>query len=263
MRVTNGDAQIDVRIDGDDGETIVLLHGFPLAKEIWNAQAERLASAFRVVRLDLRGMGASSIPDGPYLMETLAGDVAAVLDAIGSESTSIAGHSAGGYVALAFARMYTERVKRLALICSRLQADSPEQARARFELADRADGEGRIDAVVSTYVPRLTAPQTASRQPEIVERLTAIAQRTSPHGAAAFLRGIALRSASDDIAPELTMPVLALFGEADAIVSLDEAHCIARAFPNAESAIAGHSGHVPMLEEPEYTSAALGEWMRR
>ncbi|HLI95248.1 MAG TPA: alpha/beta fold hydrolase, partial [Candidatus Baltobacteraceae bacterium] len=92
------------------GDPIVLIHGFPVTRDVWDAQAARLASRMRVIRPDLRGMGRSSVPDGPYLMETLAGDVAAVLDALGIDRACIVGHSLGGYVAMAFCRMYSERV---------------------------------------------------------------------------------------------------------------------------------------------------------
>ena len=71
--------------------------------------------------------------------EELAGDLAAILDAMAIERAAIVGHSLGGFVALAFARMYTERVTRLALICSRLAADSPEIAGFRNDLADRLE----------------------------------------------------------------------------------------------------------------------------
>ncbi len=114
-------ARIDVRVDGTQRRArVVLIHGFPLTREIWDAQADALAQRYRVVRPDLRGTGKSSAPEGPYLMERLAADVAALLDALGIERVAIAGHSMGGYVALAFARMFTERVSRLALVCSRL-----------------------------------------------------------------------------------------------------------------------------------------------
>ena len=105
MRVRVDDAEIDVAIEGS-GKPIVLLHGFPLTREIWESQRS-LASQFTVIRPDLRGMGTSTGDTGPYLMEVLAGDVASVLDACGIERCAIAGHSAGGYVALAFARRFS------------------------------------------------------------------------------------------------------------------------------------------------------------
>lgn len=253
-------AEIDVIADGN-GDAIVLIHGFPLTREIWNSQAAELAQAHRAIRPDLRGMGRSSVTDGPYLMETLAGDIAAVLDNLSIDRAAIAGHSLGGFVALAFARMYTERVTRLALVCSRLAADSPEIAGFRNELADRLEREDSIEPAVEAYVPRLLSAESLRSNPELVERVRAIVRTLAPRGAAAMLRGMAQRGDSYDIAAELRMPVLIAAGAADGVVSLEEAREMVRAFPAAQLHVMERSGHLPMLEEPAALTAALREFL--
>ena len=256
MRVTVDDAVIDVATDGK-GDAIVLLHGFPVTREFWDESAAQLAERNLVVRPDLRGMGLSSAPDGPYLMETLAGDVAAVLDTLGIARAAIVGHSLGGYVAMAFCRMYSERVTKLALVCSRLAADSPEAAADREMLADRAESEGRIDAIVDAYMPKLFAESTLRQRPQLVERAREIARKNGVHGAAAMLRGMAQRVESYDIAEELEMPVLILCGGSDRIVPAAEAEEMRRAFPHAALQSVSGAGHLPMLEEPEALTRAL------
>lgn len=248
MRVTVDDATIDVEIDGS-GDAIVLIHGFPLARDIWDYQAQELARNALVIRPDLRGMGRSSVPEGPYLMETLAGDIAAILDAIGVERASIAGHSLGGYVGMAFCRMYSERVARLALICSRLQGDTPQAAQGREELADRAEREG-IGVVIDAYLPRLFAPSTFAAAPAVIARAREIARRNDARGAAAMLRGMAQRVDATDIAEELSMPVRIIAGSQDQVVPAVESDSMAAAFPNARLHRLEGSGHVPMMEEP-------------
>src|ERR1700681_5096248 len=62
---------------GGAGVPVVLLHGFPLDRTVWNEQLAAFAAAgARVIRVDLRGCGESEPSDGPALMEALAGDVA-------------------------------------------------------------------------------------------------------------------------------------------------------------------------------------------
>jgi len=63
MQLTIDDVRLDV-LDEGRGDAIVLLHGFPLAKEAWDAQAAQLAKRARVIRIDLRGLGKSSVPMG-------------------------------------------------------------------------------------------------------------------------------------------------------------------------------------------------------
>jgi len=261
MRVTVDEATIDVATDGK-GDAIILIHGFPLTREIWDAQAAQLAQNKLVIRPDLRGMGASSVPDGPYLMETLAGDIAAVLDAMGIERAAIVGHSLGGYVAMAFCRMYTERVTQLALVCSRLAADTEQTAQMREDLADRAEREGRVDAIADAYVPRLFAPSTLEKRPQIVERVREMACSLNPRGAAAMLRGMAQRVGSYDIAEELGMPVFIVAGDADQVVPRAEAEQMRGAFPRAVLKVVQDSGHLPMLERPDELTRVLLEFVQ-
>src|ERR1700694_1294073 len=81
---------------GGPGTPVVLLHGFPLDRTVWDEQRDALAAA-RVIRVDLRGCGESEPSDGPALMEVLAGDLAGVLDALQVERAALAGHSIGGH----------------------------------------------------------------------------------------------------------------------------------------------------------------------
>ncbi len=255
--LVHDDVRIDTRIDGSGDEAVVLIHGFPLAKEIWNAQIEMLARAHRVVAVDLRGMGGSSVVAGPYLMETLAGDVAAVMDHFSIDRATIVGHSLGGYVSLAFARMYVERVARLALICSRVIADTSPIANGRNDLASRLETSGSISEVLEKNVPALFAPNTLENRPELVRHARKIAESNTARGLAAMLRGMAVRSSSEDIAPELGMPVLAVGGGADPVVPHEETERIGRLFPNVHVEWMPASGHLPMMEEPERLALVL------
>ena len=179
MQVSMDDATIELDERGD-GDVIVLLHGFLLTRDIWSAQVDALARTHRVIAADLRGCGGSSAPHGPYLMESLAGDVAALLDALRIERATIIGHSMGGYVALAFARMYAERVRRLALIGSTTAADTSERAQWREELARETEATNSIGPAFAFYSPRLFAPGAPTM---LHERVAAIAHKNGPIGA--------------------------------------------------------------------------------
>ncbi len=257
MRVAVDGAQLDVD-DRGSGDAIVLLHGFPLTREIWNAQADALSKTHRVVLPDLRGMGRSSAPHGPYLMEALAGDIAAALDALGIERATIVGHSLGGYVALAFARMYVERVSRLALVGARLGEDTPERARDREALADRIEAASSIEPAVEAFLPQMLGPDAP---PDLRARVGGIMRESGPIGAAAMLRGMAVRSSSEDIAGDIGVPVLVIAGASDPYLRPAEAAATAAAFPSGRLMTFERSGHLPMLEEPEQTNATLAGWL--
>src|ERR1700681_3415798 len=134
---------------GGAGVPVVLLHGFPLDRTVWNEQLAALAAAgARVTRGDPRGCGESEPSDGPALMEALAGDVAGVLDALQVERAALVGHSIGGYVALAFFRMYEERVAGLALVASHVAEDASRNANADPAQRELAAGPGGPPAAV-------------------------------------------------------------------------------------------------------------------
>ncbi|HYL26571.1 MAG TPA: alpha/beta hydrolase [Candidatus Nitrosotalea sp.] len=260
--LTDDGARIDAIISGKEhDDAVVLIHGFPLTRDIWKHQADALARSFCAVRPDLRGAGTSSSTEGPYLMERLAGDVAALLDALGIGRAAMIGHSMGGYVAMAFARMFGERVTRLALVASRLRADTPDEAAAREMLAARIEREGSIEPLVEAYLPRLLGPQTAQKESQVVERAYEIARANAVAGAVATLRGIALRPTSEDIAEDLDLPVMVIAGAQDRVVPLEEARAMAARFPHASFVTCAQSGHLPMMEEPAFVTETLLGWL--
>ena len=58
--------------DIGNGPAVVLLHGFPLTRDMWKPQEEALARPFRLITPDLRGFGESDVPEGPYSMALFA-----------------------------------------------------------------------------------------------------------------------------------------------------------------------------------------------
>jgi 3-oxoadipate enol-lactonase len=235
------------------GAPVVLLHGFPFSHHIWDAQIETLARTSRVIAPDLRGMGESGAPPGPYLMENLASDVAGILDALEVERASIAGHSMGGYVALAFFRMFAERVSSLALVCSRVEADDPQTAQARMRLADRLEREG-MQPALDAYLPRVLAPGAPA---QTVAAAAGIMRAQNARGAAAMLRGAALRASSEDLLDELTLPVLLVCGSQDSISPPPVNRVLAARLARARVEVIQRSAHLPMLEAPPGLDAAL------
>jgi 3-oxoadipate enol-lactonase len=254
---------------GGSGVPIVLLHGFPLDRTVWDEQRDALAPA-RVVRIDLRGCGESEPSDGPALMEALAGDVAGVLDALGIERAAIAGHSIGGYVALAFFRMYAERVAGLALVASHIAADasranggSDEQralAAGRDTLAARLESDGTMDAAIESYLPRYFAPHVYRDRPDLVERARIVMARQDPGGSAQRIRGMKECVAGDDLLDDIRIPALVIAGAEDHYLKPETLRETAARIAGATFVELPAVGHLPMYEAPEQTTIALASW---
>src|SRR5215203_7433390 len=130
---------IDMSYDdtGGSGAALVLLHGFPFDCSMWQGQAAALGGEFRVVAPDLRGSGGTTLGMGDVTMETLAEDVAALLDELSLGRVILGGLSMGGYVAFEFFRKFPERVRALVLADTRPQADTDEARHTREGNAQR------------------------------------------------------------------------------------------------------------------------------
>ena len=98
-------------------ETLLLLHAAMGNSQRWFSWMPALVRKFRVVRMDLRGHGASQVPapEAAFSLAQLVGDAVALLDRLGCASAHVVGNSAGGYVAQRLALEHGSRVKTLAL----------------------------------------------------------------------------------------------------------------------------------------------------
>ena len=136
------------------GLPLVLIHGFPLDHTTWDEVAPLLEEGFDLIVPDLRGFGESDLMEADDSIIGFATDIAGLLTHLDLQKAFLAGHSMGGYVALAFAREYPERVSGLAMISSQARADSPQAKEGRYTTADQVLNQG-VDVLVEALTPKL------------------------------------------------------------------------------------------------------------
>ena len=100
---------------GGDGPPLLLVHGWPETWYAWRLLMPELARDFEVIAVDQRGIGLSDKPQDGYDTATLAGDLVALMDALGHERFAVAGHDTGFAISYALAADYPDRVERVAL----------------------------------------------------------------------------------------------------------------------------------------------------
>lgn len=134
MHIKHKDTSIFYTDDGS-GEAIILLHGFLENKEMWKSFVPPLSINYRVITIDLPGHGTSESLEDLHSMKFMAETVLAVLDVLKITHGSFLGHSMGGYVGLAFAKLYSHKVKALCLLNSSTDADT----KSRKQLREKAN----------------------------------------------------------------------------------------------------------------------------
>lgn len=248
-----------VNIAFDDegaGPAVVLLHGYPFNRTMWREQIEALKGSYRVIALDLRGHGDSDVDPSPATMDQMAQDVAGLMDALSISSAVIGGLSMGGYVTLAFCRLFPARVRSLILADTRAGADTAEAREGRVQQSEKVLEQG-MDSISDALLPKLLAPETISDRPEVAQRIRAMMLRTNPKGASAALLGMAQRQDHTSFLPEISSPALILVGQHDAITPLEEAQKLQQGIAGSHLEVIEGAGHVSNMEQPLAFNRAL------
>jgi pimeloyl-ACP methyl ester carboxylesterase len=248
--------------DSGRGTPLLLLHGFPHDRSIWAPVRSALAGRARCIAPDLRGFGESTT-HGPFSMDQYADDLVALLDRLQLATVVVAGVSMGGYVAMALWRRHPGRMRALVLCNTRAEADDLEGRRKRDDLVAVARREG-ARAIATRLLPGMVGRSTRERRPEVVQQLQAVMARQPVAGIAGALVAMRDRPDSRDTLGTISVPVLVLVGDEDALTPVRDAEVLASALPAAARVrleIVAEAGHVTCLERPSATTHALTDFI--
>jgi 3-oxoadipate enol-lactonase len=232
------------------GQPLLLMHGFPLDHTIWQPLMPHLENRFDLILPDLPGLGQSSLPQPDYHLTDMAAALADLLRGLGLPRAYLAGHSMGGYVALAFARQSPAMLLGLCLIATQALPDTPERQDARHQTAAEVAERGPT-VVADAMAAKLSA--NPAHEPLLRETIL----RQPVPGIVNTLKAMAARPDSTDLLPGLGCPVSIVHGLEDALIPPERAREMKALLPNAHLAELPGVGHMPMLEAPIETAEAL------
>ena len=244
-----GDIQL-AYTDAGIGQPVVLLHGYPFNRSLWNEQVSALSNSYRVITPDLRGLGESDATEGPATMNRMAQDVALLLDHLDISRAVIGGLSMGGYVALAFYKQFPSRVRSLVLADTRAQADNEEGKQTRFQQAEKALAEG-MAGIADSMLPKMLTPETVSKRPDLVKRVRDMMLKTKPEGAAGALLGMAERDDHTSLLSQISCPTLILVGREDPITPVADSEKMHREIAGSCLVVLDNAAHVSNLERTD------------
>jgi pimeloyl-ACP methyl ester carboxylesterase len=269
LYVDTGDLRQHV-VTGGDGPPLLLVHGWPQTWYAWRLIMPALARDFFVVAPDQRGTGLSGKPENGYDTATLAGDMVALMDALGHQRFAVAGHDTGMWVGYALAADHPSRVDRLAVAEAAMPGVSPSpplfggtQANDRlwhFAFNRLANvNEQLVKGREAVYFGFQFA-KAARKLPDDAVRHYIDALAADPEA----LRGnfAAYRALDATIAQNqqrkarrLTLPVLAIGGAEG--IGEGAANTMKLAADDVQSVVIPGSGHYCLEEAPEEVVAAL------
>lgn len=246
--------------DAGQGLPILLIHGFPHDRRLWNAQVAGLQDTARVIAPDLRGFGTSIDPTGTMTMDDYAADLHALLEELGIQKVVVAGLSMGGYIALAFLERYPAVVKGLILCNTRAGADSDEARVGREDTARNVMTEG-VPLLAEAMLPKMLSPESLSTRPGMGSSIESMMAEQRPAGVVAALRGMAARPDRTPMLATIDVPTLIITGEKDTVIPPSESEAMAGAIPGSKLVVIPNVAHLSNVEAPEAFNAAVQEFM--
>jgi len=259
--------------DTGAGMPIIFLHPTPLDREYWRPLTDEFGGV-RAIIPDLRGHGSSelgtnlptgafsAVPDAPVLtIPQLAADILALMDHLEIPEAVCAGCSIGGYVLLELWRIAPQRITGLAFVCSKPQPDS-ESGLAKRAATIALLREVGAESVFDAMAQNLTGKTAQQRHPGMVAELRSRMTLTTD-AAIAVQAGLATRPDSLPTVSTIDVPVLAIAGGEDSVVTPAEMDAFTSAPGGCEFHLLPDAGHFAAYEQPQKVASLLAEWLRQ
>jgi 3-oxoadipate enol-lactonase len=245
-------------LNGSGERTLVLVHEMGGSLESWDDAARRFAESRRVLRYDCRGAGLSQKVRGTLAIDTMADDIAALLDHTGvAGSVALAGVAVGGAIALHFAARHPDRTRAIA-VGSPATGIAPDRRAAVLEYVAKIEAAGMAfaveDAMLNGYAPELRGDIKR------FERYRARWLGNDPASYATIWRMLAGIDMQGELA-KLHCPVLVIGGSLDRVRPPPLVESVAKAIPGARY-IELRTGHYMAVQTPDLIFDCVDEFLR-
>lgn len=242
-----------------NGAPVMLVHGFGEDDSIWRHQISALQNDFRLIVPQLPGTAASERL-GVTTMESLAASLLQILEAEGVAQVVMIGHSMGGYITLAFAEAFADRLIGFGLFHSTAFADSEEKKANRrkgIEFIQEHGGAGFL----RTITPNLFSEMTRNNRPELVKATVDAIPTYSDASLIAYYNAMLQRPDRTAVLRQATVPVFFMIGQHDQAAPYADTIQQAAMPETAQVTVLSDVGHLGMLEDTDASNQALREFL--
>jgi 3-oxoadipate enol-lactonase len=239
-----------------DAPLLVLGPSLGTSTILWEKAVPALAERFRVVAWDLPGHGASAPARDPFTVADLADVVAGAIEQYGADRALYAGVSLGGGVGLELLQRHPSLIAKAAIIASGAMLGPPESWQDRAALV-RAQS---TSAIIIASAQRWFAPGSMEREPDLSGRLLHALQDADDESYALCCEALAAYDVRGRLG-EIETPVLAVWGEHDAVAPEPKAAEIAAGVRHGRVAMIQGAGHLPPAERPSRTASVILDFL--
>jgi pimeloyl-ACP methyl ester carboxylesterase len=245
----------DVRGKGET--TLVFIHGWCGDRSFWKDQLDAFADRYRVVALDLGGHGASGKDRAEWTVESMAGDVEAILKALDLKRAILVGHSMGGPISLLVAKRMPDRVAAVVGVDTlhNVEFKWPEEQTKQILAAMEADFEGTMRGFMPSMLPQGADPALAK---SLLDK-TLGADRKMALG---LMRALTAFDAKAALAGA-KVPVRCVNAAARPPFAMETAVDVNRKYGDFDAVLMEGVGHFPMLEKPKEFNEKLAETLKK
>lgn len=243
-----------------DAPVVILIHGFPFNRTMWDNQVELLKEKYRVIAYDVRGHGNSDAGTDDFSIELFARDLISLMDSLKIEKAIICGLSMGGYIALNIIQNYPERINALILCDTSCKADTSEGIEKRMKAIESIRESG-VEAYADGSLKNFFAQESFTTKKEEISSVRQMMVSTTEKTIVDTLLALSKRKETCNILSEIKVPVLLLVGQEDIITPPETARLMHEKIKNSVLHIIKQAGHISNLENPVMFNEHLSEFV--
>lgn len=245
------------------GPLVVLLHGFGMDSHIWDRIIPGLNEQFCYLLPDIPGSGQSDLPK-EWTIEFLAKGIHALIDEVigdKKEQVALVGHSMGGYIGLALAEKYPEKIKALTLFHSTTYADDPAKIEARKKSIDFIEQNGSAP-FIKQFIPNLFAENSRLAKSAEINELIHTYTNFSSTALVGYYKAMMARKDRTLVLKTNSHWFQFIIGEQD--MAIVPSHALEQAAIPSRSSIhlLENVGHMGMVEDPNTIISILDKFLQ-
>jgi len=252
--------KIFVKTEGE-GPPLLLIHSYWGSLLLFDDLAKAFSKTRKVIRIDLPGHGNSGTPPPGYRFDSFAGVLDELLKRLNiGGKVSIIGHSMGGYIAMAYADRFPERIESLILMHSPIRSADNQSIKSRNREASLLV-KGKRELLLQVTVPSNFAPGHHGKMEKALEMVMNTSRQVTIDGALRSIEAMNHRSGYLKTLQKATFPILIIVGKYDKVYDAGEQLDDASQIPRAEVLLLEYSGHIGFIEEPVKVLSRLKQFL--